>query len=116
MNNNTGINSAGLNMMGHNSQPNNSDKRSSSALKRIINESMKQSQNNANAQRSQSVHSEIKTKILKELDSETVYKPEENAQNYQDVFSNSEIKNTINTQDKVEKKTREKFFTNYLNI
>lgn len=121
MNNNTGINSAGINMMGqiamgHNSQPNNSDKRSSSALKRIINESMKQSQNNANVQRSQSVHSEIKTKILKELDSETVYKPEENAQNYQDVFSNSEIKNTINTQDKVEKKTREKFFTNYLNI
>ena len=58
----------------------------------------------------------MKTKILKELDTETVYKPEENAENYQDVFSNSEIKNTINTQDKVEKKTREKFFTNYLNI
>jgi hypothetical protein len=58
----------------------------------------------------------MKTKILKELETETVYKPEENVENYQDVFSNSEIKNTINTQDKVEKKTREKFFTNYLNI
>ncbi len=120
-----GINPAGLNMMGHvatgnnslgnNSIGNYSDKRSSSALKRIINESIKQSQHN-NIQRSQSVHSEMKTKILKELDTETVYKPEENAENYQDVFSNSEIKNTINTQDKVEKKTREKFFTNYLNI
>jgi hypothetical protein len=116
-----GINSAGINMMGNvatgnNSFGNNSDKRSSSALKRIIHESIKQSQNNNNIQRSQSVHSEMKTKILKELDSETVYKPEENAEKYQDVFSNSEIKNTINTQDKVEKKTREKFFTNYLNI
>jgi hypothetical protein len=119
--NSAGINSAGINMMGHvavgnNSFGNNTDKRSSSALKRIINESIKQSQNNAGIERAQSVHSEIKTKILKELDSETVYKPEENAENYQDVFSNSEIKNTINTQDKVEKKTREKFFTNYLNI
>lgn len=91
---------------------NHSDKRSSSALKRIIHESIKQSQNN-NIKHPQSVHSEMKMKILKELDSETVYKPEEN---YQDVFSNSEIKNTINTQDKVEKKTREKFFINYLNI
>ena len=119
--NHAGINSGGINMMGHvafgnNSRMNNSDKRSSSALKRIIHESIKQSQNNNNMQRSQSVHSEMKSKILKELDSETVYKPEENAENYQDVFSNSEIKNTINTQDKVEKKTREKFFTNYLNI
>ena len=113
--NSAGINSAGINMMGHIATGNNSDKRSSSALKRIINESIKQSQN-TNIQRSQSVHSEMKTKILKELDTETVYKPEENAENYQDVFSNSEIKNTINTQDKVEKKTREKFFTNYLNI
>ena len=120
-----GINPAGLNMMGHdatgnnsignNSIGNNTDKRSSSALKRIINESIKQSQHN-NIQRSHSVHSEMKTKILKELETETVYKPEENVENYQDVFSNSEIKNTINTQDKVEKKTREKFFTNYLNI
>ena len=116
-----GINPTGINMMGqiatgNNSIGNYSDKRSSSALKRIINESIKQSQHNAISQRSQSVHGEMKTKILKELDSETVYKQEENAENYQDVFSNSEIKNTINTQDKVEKKTREKFFTNYLNI
>lgn len=92
-----------------------SDKHSTSALKRIINESMKQSLNNT-VQRSQSAHSEMKTKILKELDTETVYKPEHNAENYQDVFSNSEIKNTINIQDKVEKKTRDKFFNNYLNI
>ena len=114
--NSAGINSAGINMMGHVAVGNNTEKRSSSALKRIINESIKQSQHNAIPQRSQSVHSEMKTKILKELDTETVYKPEDNAENYQDVFSNSEIKNTINTHDKVEKKTREKFFTNYLNI
>lgn len=92
----------------------NTEKKSSSALKRIIRESIKQSHHSAT--KSNSVHSEIKNKILKELDSATEYKPEENADNYQDVFSNSDVKNTINTNEKVEKKTREKFFNNYLVI
>ena len=41
---------------------------------------------------------------------------EANAENYQDIFSNSDMKHTINTNEKVEKKSREKFFNNYLNI
>ena len=92
-----------------------SDKRSSSTLKRIINESLRQSHNNVT--KTNSAQSEVKNKILKELDSDTVtYNPEDNVENYQDIFSNSDIKNTINTHEKVEKKSREKFFNNYLNV
>ncbi len=105
-----------------------SDKRTSSTLKKIINESLRNSHNN-NSQKSMkqgsnhshrtlsnSENSNIKNKILKELDTETVsYNPDEN-NNYQDVFSNSDVKNTINTNEKHEKKSREKFFNNYLNI
>jgi hypothetical protein len=88
---------------------------SSSTLKKIINESIRNSHNSAT--RAQSGNSDVKNKILKELDSDTItYNPEENAENYQDIFSNSDIKHTINTNEKVEKKTREKFFNNYLNI
>ncbi len=90
------------------------DKRSSSTLKRIIHESINQSHHTASRSNSAS---EIKNKLLKELDTEShAYAAEENADNYQDVFSNSEAKNTVNTNEKIEKKSREKFFSNYLNI
>ena len=96
-----------------------SDRKSSSTLKRIIHESIKQSHNTATKTNSNgsNMNSDIKNKVLKDLDSETLtYNPEANAENYQDIFSNSEIKHTINTNEKVEKKSREKFFNNYLNI
>ncbi len=101
---------------GNHSSRNSSDKdNSSSTLKKIINESLRQSQNNAT--KTNSANSEMKNKVLKELDSETAnYNQEGNADNYQDVFSNSDVKNTINTNEKHEKKSREKFFNNYLNI
>ena len=93
-----------------------SDKRSSSVLKRIIQESIKNSHNTATKTNSAG-NSEVKNKVLKELDTDTAtYNPEMNADNYQDVFSNSDVKNTINTNEKHEKKSREKFFNNYLNI
>ena len=54
--------------------------------------------------------------ILKELDTESS-RPQD-ADNFQDVYSNSDMKanNSINTNEKNEKKSRDKFFNNYLNI
>jgi hypothetical protein len=93
-----------------------SDRKSSSTLKRIVHESIKHSQNTA-TKSNVSNNSDIKNKILKDLDSDTItYNPEENAENYQDIFSNSDMKHTVNTNEKNEKKSREKFFNNYLNI
>jgi hypothetical protein len=93
-----------------------SDRRSSSTLKRIVHESIKHSQNTATKSNA-SNNSDIKNKILKDLDSDTLtYNPEDNAENYQDIFSNSDMKHTVNTNEKIEKKSREKFFNNYLNI
>jgi hypothetical protein len=92
-----------------------SDKRSSSTIRRIVNESLRQSHNTGT--KSHSGNSEIKNKVLKDLDTESLtYNPEANDKNYQDIFSNSEVKNTINTNEKVEKKSRDKFFNAYLNI
>ena len=89
--------------------------KSSSTLKRIIHESIKQTHNSLT--KTNSANSDVKNKVLKDLDSDTItYNPEDNAENYQDIFSNSDIKHTINTHDKTEKKSREKFFNNYLNI
>ena len=93
-----------------------SDRKSSSTLKRIVHESIRQTQNTATKSNA-SNNSEIKNKILKDLDSDTItYNPEDNAENYQDIFSNSDMKHTVNTNEKIEKKSREKFFNNYLNI
>lgn len=120
-NNNFTVNNHSVNnnqMIGGNELPQNkhhSDRKSSSTLKRIIHESIKQSHHSAT--KSNSNNSELKNKILKDLDSDTGnYNPEDNAHNYQDIFSNSDVKHTINTHEKAEKKSREKFFNNYLNI
>jgi len=70
---------------------------------------------------------DILEKDLKETDLEVSlsYKPEENSENYQEVFSNSSIsKNTnksftaesMNTVDKEELKKKNKFFNNYLSF
>ncbi len=116
------------NMMQQNMNRHHSDRKSSSTLKRIVHESIKQSHNTATKTHSNAEHnsdnnaemhnnSEIKNRILKDLDSDTVtYNPEQNAENYQDIFSNSDMKHTVNTNEKAEKKSREKFFNNYLNI
>jgi len=92
-----------------------SSRRSSSTLKRVINDSIKHSHHTA---RTNSNRSEMKNKILKELDTETVtYNPEQNGDNYQDIYSNSDVKhNTVNTNEKNEEKSRNKFFNNYLNF
>jgi hypothetical protein len=111
--------SANDNQMKQNIKNHHSDRKSSSTLKRIIHESIKQSHNTATKTNSNgsNMNSDIKNKVLKDLDSDTLtYNPEANAENYQDIFSNSEMKHTINTNEKVEKKSREKFFNNYLNI
>ena len=111
------------NMIPQNTNRHHSDRKSSSTLKRIVHESIKQSHNTATRTHSNASHndlnnnSDIKNKILKDLDSDTItYNPEENAENYQDIFSNSDMKHTVNTNEKAEKKSREKFFNNYLNI
>lgn len=88
---------------------------SSSTMKRVILDSRRHSQNTISAKNE---NSEMKNKILKELDTESV-QPQE-VENYQDVYSNSDmmgkVSNSINTNEKNEKKSRDKFFNNYLNI
>ncbi len=97
-----------------NHNDNNDYHNSSSTMKRVIQDSRRQSQNTASVQQE---NSEMKNKVLKELDTETVH---QDADNYQDIYSNSDMiskaNNSINTNEKNEKKSREKFFNNYLNI
>ena len=104
--------------------PNNQDKKeqSSSTLKKIINQSI----NKSAETKSLSINSNIKNNIKKNLaDTESItYNKEDNNKNYQDVFSNSDMPHNgiieqdtnLNTQDKNESKSREKFFNNYLNF
>ena len=69
----------------------NSDKRSSSTIRRIVNESLRQSHHTGT--KSHSGNSEIKNKVLKDLDTESLtYNPEANYKNYQDIFSNIEVR------------------------
>ena len=94
---------------------------SSSVLKHIINDSMKGGNTvgdsvNVGAN-SNTINSNIRNKLLKNLESETesiAYKPNEK---YQDIFSNSEIrKDTVKIEGNQDEKTKDKFFNNYLNI
>ena len=103
-------------------KPKNENKdKSSSTLKKIINQSI----NKSAETKSLSINSNVKNKVKKSLaDSESItYNKEDNNRNYQDVFSNSDVNNGIiqqetnlNTQDQNENKSREKFFNNYLNF
>ena len=96
----------------NNSNINNSAK--SSTLKNII-ENV--SQLNTHAASAKLINSAETKLLLKDLDSESTYRVEANTENYQDIFSNTEIKkNSINTLEKNDKKTRQTFFNNYLNI
>jgi len=107
--------------------PSNSDKknskrnkegRSTSTLKNIIDNASLQNMHNSSNKSSLLVDSKVKNLLLKELDSESItYHAEENTNNYQDIFSNSDIKkDTVNTLEKNDKKNRQNFFNNYLNI
>jgi len=89
--------------------------KATSTLKNIIDNV---SQLNNHMSSTKLVDSKVKNNILKELDSESItYNMEANVENYQDIFSNSEIKkDTVNTVEKNEKKNRQNFFNNYLNI
>ena len=112
----------------HRSVNSSSRRKSSSTLKRIINESVNRTQNNST--RSLSIDSKMKKHLTKNLaDSDTMtYNPEDNVNNYQEIFSNSDVKpktisenstrvnETVNTQDKNEQRSRDRFFNNYLNI
>ena len=80
---------------------------SSSTIKKIINESIKK--NHTDTNKSLYVNSKIRNNLKKDLaDSESLtYNPEKNTDDYQDIFSNSNVKskginnnNTINTQEK----------------
>jgi hypothetical protein len=62
------------------------------------------------------IDSKVRNQLLKNLDSESDSIINNKGDNYQDIFSNSEIKrDTINIGDN-KNKSREKFFNNYLNI
>ena len=97
-------------------------KESSSTLKKIINQSINKSADT----KSLSINSDIKKNVNKSLaDSESLtYNKEKSNNDYQDVFSNSDMNHNgiieqdtnLNTNDKNESKSREKFFNNYLNF
>lgn len=92
---------------------------SSSVLKHIINDSMKGGNALGDSVNvgANTINSNIRNKLLKNLESETesiAYKPNEK---YQDIFSNSEIrKDTVKIEGNQDEKTKDKFFNNYLNI
>lgn len=103
---------------------NNKNSNSSSTLKKIIDQSI-----NKNAEtKSLSLNSNIKNKIKNNLEKsvsnqETNKETNKNSEKYEDFFSNSDKNNGIienetnlNTQDKNENKSRDKFFNNYLNF
>ena len=93
----------------HNTQ--NTNDKSSSTLKRIIRESIKNANHTKTNTHTATLNSEVKNKILKELDSDVIL---HNNNNFQDVFSNSEIKTNNNNIN--QNKSKDKFFNNYLNI
>ena len=116
------INKSYSNVTSSNSDKKNSKKnkegRSTSTLKNIIDNASLQNMHNSSNKSSLLVDSKVKNLLLKELDSESItYHAEENTNNYQDIFSNSDIKkDTVNTLEKNDKKNRQIFFNNYLNI
>ena len=90
-------------------------RKSSETIKKIINESIHNSRvNTAN----DNIDSKIKQDIIKNLESDSLtYNPETDADNYQEVFGNTGGgDDTLNTLEKNENKSKEKFFNNYLNV
>lgn len=77
-------------------------------------ETIKSDSNKSTSIKKNENDSKTKLEILKNLDSDT-YKPEDNNEKYQDIFSNSEI-NKDNNKKPLHTKKTEKFFNNYLNI
>lgn len=90
----------------------NNSRDSSSTLKKIINESI--NNNYTQETNHNSVNSEIKNHLMKDLESETLtYNPETNVKNYHDVFSNSEVDNG-SYHNSINNTVKKKFINNYL--
>ena len=99
----------------HKSRKMSTEKKSSDTLKKIIKESVQNTHNSIT--NSMGIDSKVKNQLLKNLDSESESIINNMGENYQDIFSNSEIKrDTVNNNSDNKNKTREKFFNNYLNI
>jgi hypothetical protein len=92
---------------------------SSSTLKKIINESANNiihKSRTATAIDELSIDSKIKQHLMKELESDTLtYNPENNNDDYQDVFSNSDIKEVVDKNNS-KLKNKELFYSKYLDI
>jgi septum formation topological specificity factor MinE len=100
---------------GRNSVENNS----SSTLKKIINDSANNTihkSRTATAVDELSIDSKIKQHLMKELESDTLtYNPENNNDDYQDVFSNSDVKEVVDKNNS-KLKNKELFYNKYLDI
>lgn len=92
---------------------------SSSTLKKIINDSANNTihkSRTATAVDELSIDSKIKQHLMKELESDTLtYNPENNNDDYQDVFSNSDVKEVVDKNNS-KLKNKELFYSKYLDI
>jgi hypothetical protein len=92
---------------------------SSSTLKKIINDSANNTihkSRTATAVDELSIDSKIKQKLMKDLESDTLtYNPENNIDDYQDVFSNSDVKEIVDKNNS-KIKNKELFYSKYLDI
>ena len=96
----------------HNSSRDNSSQRSTSTLKKIINESINHKYKDSTYKNS--INSEIKNHLMKDLESETLtYNPETNIKNYHDIFSNSEVDNNT-YHNSIKDTNKQKFINDYL--
>jgi hypothetical protein len=92
-----------------------SEKKSSDTLKQIINNSFKDNHNSIQNTNKLNIDSNIKNKIMKDLESDTMtYHAEDKNEKYQDIFSNSEIfEKNKKTSLKINS-NKQKFFNEYL--
>ena len=105
-------NSSRDNLNKHNSSRDNSSQRSTSTLKKIINESINHKYKDSTYKNS--INSEIKNHLMKDLESETLtYNPETNIKNYHDIFSNSEVDNNT-YHNSIKDTNKQKFINDYL--
>jgi hypothetical protein len=95
------------------------DKNSSSTLKKIINNSINNSihkSRTATVVDELSIDSKIKQHLMKDLESDTLtYNPENKNEDYQDVFSNSDVKEVVEKNNS-KLKNKELFYSKYLDI
>lgn len=88
--------------------------KSSSTIKKIVNNSIHNSIHKT-ATKDISINSNIKKNIIKDLESDTLtYNPEDRNENYQDIFSNSDVNDKKRNSYKSINKSKDKFISNYL--